>query len=334
MIAHSYHQAGLSLVEMMVAMTIGTFVTVGVLNLFTANSETYNVLQAQARLQESANFGLNVIARDLEKSGYRGCFSGGDVYFTMATEADIPADFDIRSALSVFDGVGANNWTSSVTTLPSAISAVAATGTDVLALRYLENDEAYLVNEMTTGSEDVVVTLTSGATNSIESGDLALLHDCEKATLFEVTDASSSGAEVTFAHAVVSGGNAVANLAESSSFGTDAAVSSIVGRHYYIAPGASSRSGLADLSLYRRDAVGASEMVEGIEDLQILVGIDSDDDGTPNQYYSPSPSLNMSQAVTILLEITVNSVLSVGSTESDGLLRRTYRRTIQIRNAG
>ena len=29
-------------------------------------------------------------------------------------------------------------------------------------------------------------------------------------------------------------------------------------------------------------------MVEGIEDLQILVGIDSDDDGTPNQYYSPS----------------------------------------------
>ena len=63
-----------------------------------------------------------------------------------------------------------------------------------------------------------------------------------------MTPTKQYGAEVTFAHAVVSGGNAVSglpDLAESSSFGTGAAVSSIVGRHYYIAPGASSRSGLA-----------------------------------------------------------------------------------------
>ena len=105
----------------MISMTIGAFVTIGVLNLFNANSDTYNVLQAQARLQESANFGLNVMARDLEKSGYRGCFSSGDVYFTMASEADISPDYDIRYGLSVFNGVDVGNWTTSATTLPTAI---------------------------------------------------------------------------------------------------------------------------------------------------------------------------------------------------------------------
>ncbi|MGB2392073.1 MAG: PilW family protein [Pseudomonadales bacterium] len=328
-------QTGLSLIELMISMTIGAFVTIGVLNLFNANSDTYNVLQAQARLQESANFGLNVMSRDLEKSGYRGCFSSGDVYFTMATEDDIPADYDIRYGLSVFNGVGEDDWTTSATTLPAAVSSVATAETDVLALRYLDNDEAYLASALTQGSEDVVVTVASGASSSIATNDLALLHDCEKATLFKVTEAtSSSSTTVTFAHAIESGGNAVSGLAQTGVFGTNAAVSSIVGRHYYIAPGASSRTGLADLSLYRRDAAGASELVEGIEDLQVLVGIDSDGDGVPNQYYAPAANLDMSQAVTILLEITANSVVPVGSSESDGLLRRTYRRTVQIRNAG
>ena len=55
------------------------------LSLFTANTETYNALQAQTRLQEGANFGLNVIARDLQRAGYRGCYSRGDVYVTAAT---------------------------------------------------------------------------------------------------------------------------------------------------------------------------------------------------------------------------------------------------------
>ncbi len=319
----------------MISMTIGAFVTIGVLNLFNANSDTYNVLQAQARLQESANFGLNVMARDLEKSGYRGCFSSGDVYFTMASEADISPDYDIRYGLSVFNGVDVGNWTTSATTLPTAISSVATAGTDVLALRFLENDEAYLASALTTGSEAVVVTVASGASSSIEVNDLALLHDCEKATLFEVTGVTNTNSTtVTFAHAIESGGNAVSGLAETGVFGTGAAVSSIVGRHYYIAPGASSRTGLGDLSLYRRDASGTSEMVEGIESMQILVGIDSDGDGVPNQYFTPAASLDMSQVVTILLEITANSGVSVGSSESDGLLRRTYRRTVQIRNAG
>ena len=61
---------------------------------------------------------------------------------------------------------------------------------------------------------------------------------------------------------------------------------------------------------------------------------DTDSDGVPNQYLAPSASVNTGQIVAILLEITANSINDAGSTEADGLLRRTFRQTIKIRNAG
>ena len=107
-------QQGLSLIEVMISMAIGSVVILGVLSLFTANTETYNALQAQTRLQEGANFGLNVIARDLQRAGYRGCYSRGDVYVTAAT---VPAAFDIRFGLSVHNGNSRRNLDASATAL-------------------------------------------------------------------------------------------------------------------------------------------------------------------------------------------------------------------------
>jgi len=77
-----------------------------------------------------------------------------------------------------------------------------------------------------------------------------------------------------------------------------------------------------------------AELVEGVEDLQILLGIDTDSDGVPNQYLDPNAAVNTGQIVAILLEITANSISDAGSTEADGLLRRTFRQTIKIRNPG
>lgn len=88
-------QRGLSLIELMISMLIGSVIILGVLNLFTANLQTYNVLQAQSRLQEGAHYGLNVMNRDVRKTGYRGCYSSGDLYAAVTT---IAGQFDIRTA--------------------------------------------------------------------------------------------------------------------------------------------------------------------------------------------------------------------------------------------
>ena len=327
-------QQGLSLIEVMISMAIGSVVILGVLSLFTANTETYNALQAQTRLQEGANFGLNVIARDLQRAGYRGCYSRGDVYVTAAT---VPAAFDIRFGLSVHNGGGNDDgnaaWTTSSTGASPAVSAVA--GTDIITLRFAENDEAYLSTALVTGQENIQLAVVSGASTNIEVNDFALISDCEKATLFKVTSVAVNGVAMTLGHAVsAANGNIVDGLAETGTFGTDASVASIVSKTYFIKQGASGIAGKGGYSLFQFDGAASAELVEGVEDLQILLGIDTDSDGVPNQYLAPSASVNTGQIVAILLEITANSINDAGSTEADGLLRRTFRQTIKIRNAG
>jgi len=325
-------QQGLSLIEVMISMAIGSVVILGVLSLFTANTETYNALQAQTRLQEGANFGLNVIARDLQRAGYRGCYSRGDVYVTAST---VPAAFDIRFGLSVHNGNSDGTWTASSTELESDLSNDAIDGTDIITLRFVENDEAYLSTALVTGQENIQLAVVSGASTNIEINDLALISDCEKATLFKVTSVAVNGTAMTLGHAVsAANGNIVAGLAETGTFGTDAAVSSIVSKTYFIKQGASGIASKGGYSLFQFDGAASAELVEGVEDLQILLGIDTDSDGVPNQYLAPSASVNTGQIVAILLEITANSINDAGSTEADGLLRRTFRQTIKIRNAG
>ena len=330
-------QQGLSLIEVMISMAIGSVVILGVLSLFTANTETYNALQAQTRLQEGANFGLNVIARDLQRAGYRGCYSRGDVYVTAAT---VPAAFDIRFGLSVHNGGSRNADGHAVcddilrTGASPAVSAVMAVPTSS-PCALLENDEAYLSTALVTGQENIQLAVVSGASTNIEVNDLALISDCEKATLFKVTSVAVNGVAMTLGHAVsAANGNIVDGLAETGTFGTDAAVASIVSKTYFIKQGASGIAGKGGYSLFQFDGAASAELVEGVEDLQILLGIDTDSDGVPNQYLAPSASVNTGQIVAILLEITANSINDAGSTEADGLLRRTFRQTIKIRNAG
>ena len=118
-------QKGLSLVELMISLTIGSVITAGVVQLFSANSDTYNVMIGQSRLQESARFAFDFIGRDLYKAGYLGCLSNNEqLYWTAAGDGDdIPYEFDLRSGLEGYDASGAGLWSPSpgLADLPSTI---------------------------------------------------------------------------------------------------------------------------------------------------------------------------------------------------------------------
>ena len=52
-------QRGLSLVELMISLTVGSVITAGIVQLFSANSDTHRVMMGQSRIQESARFALD-----------------------------------------------------------------------------------------------------------------------------------------------------------------------------------------------------------------------------------------------------------------------------------
>ena len=67
-------QSGLSLIELMIALLLGTFLTVGLVQIFSSNSQSFRVVEASARAQESGRFGADILSRALRNAGFYGCF--------------------------------------------------------------------------------------------------------------------------------------------------------------------------------------------------------------------------------------------------------------------
>lgn len=66
------NQSGLSLVELMVAMVIGLSIMAGVFQLVVTNNENYKLSTSVATVQENGQFGLNYLVNEIRMAGYSG----------------------------------------------------------------------------------------------------------------------------------------------------------------------------------------------------------------------------------------------------------------------
>ena len=80
-------QQGLSLLEIMIALLISTFLLLGVIQTFINAQTTYRLQESMSRMQEGGSLALEIIGRDLRATGYWGCLKGstGDLLGTDAT---------------------------------------------------------------------------------------------------------------------------------------------------------------------------------------------------------------------------------------------------------
>ena len=381
----SRKQLGVSLIELMIALALGSVVTTGIVSLFVSNSQTYNLLTGQSRMQESARFALEFMGRAVRIAGYRGCFSSSTVYTVLDPPAEpmIPYEFDLRNGVDAYEATGVGTWTPALTPLPTTINSVDTnvwttsdgtgtnsgidtaaiiSGTDILTLRGLSQVDARVAQNVPTNyatpgdpAQDVVVQIPAGG---LEYADdfIVMIHDCTQGTIFRITgDPVVAGALATLGHSRVDadrGQNTILRLAQSTTYSTDASVTAILTHTFFIAPGAGLNNlGNPPLSLWRKTGLQPPlELVEGVEDLQILFGVDSDSDRVPNQYVRANMVVDFTQVITIRISVTVNSVDSVEATSTpthgcavqdcidaeayDGLLRRTFTQTIMMRNSG
>lgn len=66
-------QRGLSLIEIMVALTLSLILTLGLVHIFTANSQSFRLAEASARIQESGRMAMGILSREVRNSDYWGC---------------------------------------------------------------------------------------------------------------------------------------------------------------------------------------------------------------------------------------------------------------------
>lgn len=368
----SGHQ-GFTLVEILVGVALSSIVMLGITQLFVANSHTYNLLSGQSFMQESGRFAVKLITRSGQMAGYKGCFSKNeDTHKTFL--ADIPYEFNIGTGVIGFEGVD-ENWLPDIeAVLPRTVGGddfniyVAGVtgagngidttkilrGTDIVTFNYIDRKNHRLAVDMVTSDEAIE---TEDTDYEFGTDYMAFIHDCEKATIFRVTG-FDGGLKIEHNANVDADGytNALTRLAEFYTFETDAYVSAIVSETYFIGVSeGENKTGQSPMSLWRKTGIEApEEVVEGIEDLQVKYGIDTDDDDVPNKYVNANEVGDFDRVLTLRITIVANSVDDVNSKTTptqgciagggnqycrpgegiDGLLRRSFSRTLVLKNRG
>jgi type IV pilus assembly protein PilW len=329
-------QAGVGLVEIMIALVIGLILTAGASKIFLESKDTYRLQDAQSRLQENARFALELLTNDIRMAGFSGCANLSAITPNVIVNPPIIA---LTAATAASGNDGASSYPALSSTL-SGLSSPPLADTDVITVQFSQGCGAHLKGNMATVNDNIQIMSPNSC--GIDAGDALMISDCVVADVFRASSTSGGAPTQTIAHANTL--NTSNNL--SKTYQQDAELFVFASRSYYIANGAGGQP-----SLWRLDNTAATggdnpiELVEGVENMQILYGEDTDSDRIPNRYLTVNGVGNLANVVAVraslLLRTLDNNLLQLGQTYSyngatviatDRRLRRTFTTTVNLRN--
>jgi type IV pilus assembly protein PilW len=309
--------SGFSIVEIMVAMALSLLLLVGVIAIFSSAKASYETTNHLSRIQENGRFALDTITRDIRATGYVGCARAPTYLSTsLQSSALLPWDF-LSGPVRGFQSTGEETWEPE---LDEHVSS-AADGSDVLVLRIPEPgaEPLRVITSMTTAADPLTV---PNVTNSqLNVGDIALAYSCEAQAYFQVT--SFAAGEIGHVTDVGTPGNAVDDL--SYVFRENAEVIPVQTVIYYIRRSTAAIAGTAPddtLSLWRR--VGdndAQELVEGVQQMELRFGRDTNGDAVVDEYVTANSVTNWGSVYSVSVALLVRSPNEYGN-DTD---QRTYQ---------
>jgi type IV pilus assembly protein PilW len=296
---------GLTLIEIMVALLIGTVLLVGLVQIFGASRTAYQLSEGLARVQENSRFAVDYLQRDIRMAGHFGCVN--DQAHTQSNPSSLATTFAavptttppneaLRFNFSVqgFEANGTSPGNTITLTAPpagwsapfagSAIDTATAgnriNGSDILVLRFLM-------------PEGVPVTAIGGTPSApsftfdnsrwavlrsgVDAPGLFGIADCLNATVFQASAASAGTVSMTGAAPLnVSAFTQVYAPGQANLYRAESVI-------YYVGNNANGGTSLYRVR-YAATPAGAGaygapeELVEGIENMQLLYGFDRQTD--------------------------------------------------------
>ena len=365
--------SGFSIVELLIALALGLLVVAGIVQLFVGNNRTYEVVNAQARLQENARFAFDFITRSARSAGYFGCApETANVALNLVGNWNLIPEYNMPEPVDGWESNGNGTFSpDDLTTMPRSGAAevnVHLTGngidrnelsdaSDILVFRSIEKPAARLAQILQ--PDGIPIAYTPDGEPSFEVDDVVMLADCEQAAVFKVTDVATAGDETTLSR-VVSGaagpfensatvttstGDVIASTLSilGRSYGASATIAPLETTFYFIARSTelarvaqAGTDGVAVNALWQKTGNNAPvELVQGIEDMQLLFGVDTTADEVlnVNQYLTIDNVEDVREIVVVQVTLIVSSVDALAETGNQKL-QRTFTKTIHIRNMG
>lgn len=367
-------QLGLSLIELLVALALSLTLIAGVLGVFMGMFQADRSQQGVSLMQESGRFAMNFLAQDLRMAGYLGCSStlprdqinntlnGPPVSFQPqrniqgweANNSD-PGTISNSVANQAVVTASAAGWgTTGGNVLPPGVSALP--GTDMFRVWGADPVVDAIVNSVSPGAATVV---NVNANAGVAINDILLISDCEVADLVQACNVQEIGNPATL-NLELSAGCSPGNVASMRLLsGPGSRVMRMGGTLYYIGKRGNVATNPPALFRMRLGGNGlpgaAEELVEGVENMQILYGenTNSDSNNAADRYVPADQVSNWDRVVaariTLLVQsvennlvpapmaYTYNGVVYDGSSGNGNLppdrrLRRIFTTTINLRN--
>jgi len=328
------YQKGLSLVELMIAITLGLMLMTGIVQLFISSKDTFKTQQATSRIQETGRLAVEFINRDVRMAGFTG-FRGRISSITNKIAA-ISYTNDYANGVSV---IAAAN----------AADIAPLNDTNVLVIRgALSGESSALVVPAEAGVFTVELrsseagACSGGATryNGLCPDDDLMIADYQKTIVFRPTSITPSGTTLRIEYAGAWGGDYL-NYEEYFTLGAQISAARTV--TYFVRNGVSGRP-----SLFQRINTGQPvELLEGVANISVnynrfaspAVYLDAVDelDGLWNNLNNPIVSLR----IELLIESIENNILDEEQTyrfnnqniaADDFRLRQVFAATVALRN--
>jgi type IV pilus assembly protein PilW len=316
---------GLSLVELMLAVALSSFIIAGIIQVVLSNQKAFYLTESMVRVQESGRFTLNFIANDLRQSGSYGCTPTLDV-----------VSQNIQSFTVNMTDINAIQTTATGTFENSNDGADGGTDAfdepDQLALFKLNRNSATLGAGILP-----TTTLSMSPEGDFRAGDYVLVSNCEVADLIQL------GAGTTNTQMV-----SASNQFRYSFFARQdnrSTINEIEHRVFSV-------NGDDELTLSVNGA-GAQVLLGGVENIQYKYGVDSNGDLVPDYFDDikeiPADRIDDIIAVNISV-LTVSGRLSEGAVEAvtsspqtitfnektltmtDNRLHKVFETTVILRN--
>ncbi|WP_078121902.1 PilW family protein [Thiosocius teredinicola] len=299
-----FKQKGLTLVELMISVALSLLLLAGVMVLFSGNKTSHRMQEGMSTLQDSGRYAVTAIKRDINAAGFGGCISSSQDPILIAA-SPLPYVREYR------DGqlVAGENDVSGRTIEGEPVT----DGTDVLQIRGPLGSAVFYVKQRVSAIPPIVV---QGDASAFATGDYLVVSDCVHTEIFKASSVSvTTGppASTTIAHA--SSHNDRGGIFQTK-MGSDSVVMRLSTHTYFIAPSSwTNASGATVLSLYRATGDGSpDELLQGVEDMQVTYGIDSNGDGGVDSFRDAASVTDWTQVASVNVSLLVNSVDNASDT--------------------
>lgn len=355
----------------MIALVIGAALLAIVVRVVSGTLATYRSDEYLARLQENARYALERIDFDGRMTGFSGCARSINNLLNTSSAAYEPTLYDLlplnvgdppRSVsgweydttgdgdnytIATLDpsGVALNKWSDrDGNDLVDDLRDLVVPGTDVLVLKHAE--QVLSIGAVGNTPANAASITLSGA-SGVNQDALVLVTDCQGSDLFQ--NRAANNASTLSRGSGGSPGNVSPSTNLSHAYGPDMEIYTFAVVVYYVGRGASGEPALFRRSYAGGGAGNTQEVVEGVENLQVVYGEDTDGDSLADVYQPATTVASWGSVVALRVGLLLRTVES-GRQENDartyGLLgttvtpraadarrhRRVFTTTIALRN--